>query len=171
MGGMGWTSSTPGRREEAYSLELHRAWWEAYEHRCPHTWAHNPHPQRLVQGNSVSYIQKGGRAVVLRVEWCSLAERECPRILGCSTLFCRRIPEGGREWKDETIHLHGQLEPLHSLLVVHYCFQTAPVLEFRVQLRNKEASADEEPTISRVEWTGDLEAAQSTASHNSPYPG
>lgn len=103
-----------------------------YVHRCPHTWAHKPHPQRLVLGNSVSYIQNGGGgAVVLRVEWCSLAERECPKILGYSTLFCGRIPKGGREWEDKTIHLHGQLEPLHSLLVVHYCFKTAPVL-FRV---------------------------------------
>lgn len=80
--------------------------------------------------------------------------------------------EGGRKWGDETIDLHGQLEPLHSLLVVvHYCFETVPVLEFRVQLRNREASADQEPTVTRVEWTGDLEAEQSTASHNSPYPG
>lgn len=79
-------------------------------------------------------------------------------------------PEGGRKWGDETIDLHGQLEPIHSL-VVHYCFETVPVLEFRVQLRNREASADQEPTVTRVEWTGDLEAEQSTASHNSPYPG
>lgn len=83
-------------------------------------------------------------------------------------------PEGGRKWGDETIDLHGQLEPLRSLLVVvHYCFETVPVLEFRVQLRNREASADQEHslTLTRVEWTGDLEAEQSTASHNSPYPG
>lgn len=130
---MGWTSSTPGRREEAYSLELHRACWGAYLCAQMPTYlgSQTPPPETCTRKFSLLHPKWGGGAVVLRVEWCSLAERECPKILGYSTLFCGRIPKGGREWEDKTIHLHGQLEPLHSLLVVHYCFKTAPVL-FRV---------------------------------------